>query len=249
MPETPLLNQSVLVTGGGRGIGRAFALAFAKAGAKVAVTARTRSEIDAVANEICQSGSKEIAVECDVTDCKSVEQMIETVTDKLGPVSILVNNAGGGLERKPVGDDCPETWRQVIDVNLMGTYHCSRAVLPGMKSLGGGKIINVGSGMGHQARPNNSSYNAAKAAVTMLTKCLSIELWEYNIAVNELIPGPVATQLTADIFQADAPHPAFASEWVKRPEDVVPMAMFLATQPDKGPTGQTFSIARRPVSG
>jgi 3-oxoacyl-[acyl-carrier protein] reductase len=131
----------------------------------------------------------------------------------------------------------------------MGVYHCCRAVLPGMKSLGGGKIINVGSGMGHQPRPNNSSYNAAKAAVAMLTKCLSIELWEHNIAVNELIPGPVATKLTADIFQADTPHPAFASEWVKRPEDVVPMAMFLATQPDKGPTGQTFSIARRPVSG
>ena len=116
-----------------------------------------------------------------------------------------------------------------------------------MKAAGGGKIINIGSGMGHQPRTNNSSYNAAKAAVAMFTKCLALEVWEHNIVVNELIPGPVATRLTADIFESDAPHPQFASEWVKEPQDVVPMAMFLATQPDRGPTGQTFSIARRPI--
>ncbi|GAB4134910.1 MAG: SDR family NAD(P)-dependent oxidoreductase [Planctomycetaceae bacterium] len=247
MPVDPLENEIALVTGGGRGIGRALALAFANAGADVAVTARTKSEIENVAAEIRDCGGRAVSVECDVTDYANVERMVQAVTDSLGPVSLLVNNAGGGLERKPVGEDDPETWRKVIEINLLGTYHCIRAVLPGMKSRGGGKIINVGSGMGYQPRPNNSSYNSAKAAVAMLTKCLSLELWESGIAVNELIPGPVYTQLTADIFQADQPHPAFASEWVKQPEDVVPMAMFLATQPERGPTGQTFSIARRPV--
>eukprot|EP00913_Durusdinium_trenchii_P028358 g26586.t1 len=242
----PLLKTTALVTGGGRGIGRAIAVAFAQAGADVAVTARSRHEIESVAEEIRETGRRSMAVVCDVTDSAGVSAMVESVADELGPVTLLVNNAGGGLERKPVGEDDPDTWRQTIDVNLFGTYLCSRAVLPGMKAAGGGKIVNIGSGMGYQARSNNSSYNAAKAAVAMFGKCLATEVWDDNICVNELIPGPVSTQLTAGIFEADAPHPQFASEWVKRPADVVPMAMFLATQPDRGPTGQVFSIARRP---
>lgn len=246
-PPLPLADRTALVTGAGRGIGRAIALAFAEAGADVAVTARSRDEIDAVADEIRQRGRQAIAVCCDVADSVDVDTLVATVTRELGTPTLLVNNAGGGLERRPVGEDDPENWRRVIDVNLYGTYLCSRAVLSGMKAAGGGKIINVGSGMGYQARPNNSSYNAAKAAVAMLTKCLALEVWEDKITVNELIPGPVATQLTAGVFTADAPHPQFPSEWVKRPEDVVPMALFLATQPDRGPTGQSFSIARRPI--
>ena len=129
----------------------------------------------------------------------------------------------------------------------MGTYYCSRAALPHLKASGGGKIINVGSGMGHQPRPTNSSYNASKAAVWMLTRCMSMQLWDEGVTVNELIPGPVYTELTADIMQTGVPHPAMASEWVKQPEDVVPLAMMMATQPKNGPTGQSFSLARRPL--
>ena len=243
----PLQGKAALITGGGRGIGRAIAIAYAKAGADVCVTARSKNEIEAVATEIAELGRKGFAEVCDISDRTAVESMVESAATKLGRVDILVNNAGGGLERTNVGQDDPESWAKVIEINLLGTYYCSRAVLSHMKQGGGGRIINVGSGMGHQARAQNSSYNAAKAAVWMFTRCLAVEVWEDNITVNELIPGPVYTELTSNLFTPDASHPAFDSEWVKHPQDVAPLAMFLATQPDRGPTGQSFSLTRRPI--
>ena len=242
-----LENKTAVITGGGRGIGRAIALAYAREGAEVCVTARSTDEIEQVAEEIRGLGRMALAIPCDVTDRHAVESMMQTAGEQLGRIDILVNNAGGGLERKPVGDDDPDNWRAVINVNLIGTYNCARSALPFLKADGGGTIINVGSGMGHQARANNSSYNSAKAAIWMFTRCLAMEVWSDNITVNELIPGPVYTELTADIFALNEPHPSFDSEWVKAPEDVVPMALFLAAQPSNGPTGQSFSIARRPV--
>lgn len=242
-----LQGKAALITGGGRGIGRAIAIAYAKAGADVCVTARSQDEIESVATEVAELGRKGFAEVCDISDRTAVESMVESAASQLGHIDILVNNAGGGLERTNVGQDDPESWAKVIEINLLGTYYCSRAVLSHMKQGGGGRIINVGSGMGHQARAQNSSYNAAKAAVWMFTRCLAMEVWEHNITVNELIPGPVYTQLTSDVFTPDASHPAFNSEWVKQPQDVTPLAMFLATQPDRGSTGQSFSLARRPI--
>ena len=242
-----LQGKAALITGGGRGIGRAVALAFAGEGADVCVSARSRDEIEDVADEICSAGRKGIAELCDIADCRAVEAMVNSAAERLGRIDILVNNAGGGEERNTVGQDDPENWAHVIEVNLSGTYYCSRAALPHLKQAGGGTIINVGSGMGHQARAGNTSYNAAKAGVWMLTRCLALEVWGDGITVNELIPGPVLTKLTSAFFELDKAHPAYESELVKQPEDVVPLALFLATQPPGGPTGQSFSLARRPI--
>ncbi len=239
--------KRVLVTGGGRGIGAAIALAFAGEGADVCVTARTQSQIDAVADKIVETGRRGIAISCDVSNAQQVELAVNTAHETLGGLDVLVNNAGGGEERVNVGDDNVDHWRRVIEVNLLGTYYFSRAALPALKQAGGGSIINVGSGMGHQPRVGNSSYNTAKAGVWMLTRCLAMELWSDNIRVNELIPGPVFTELTAGIFEPGAAHPAIDSERVKQPEDVVPLALFLASQGVDGPTGQSFSLARRPL--
>jgi len=245
-PDT-LRGSAAIVTGGGRGIGKAIALALARAGADVCVTARTIDQIQQVADEISTLGVRGVAVVCDVSNRVAVEAMVEDAVGQLGRLDILINNAGGGLERTPVGEDDPDVWARVIEINLLGTYYCSRAALPHLKAADGGKIINVGSGMGHQPRATNSSYNASKAGVWMLTRCMSMQLWDEGVTVNELIPGPVHTELTADIMQTGVPHPAMASEWVKQPEDVVPLAMTLATQPKNGPTGQSFSLARRPL--
>ena len=242
-----LTGKAALITGGGRGIGRAIALACAEAGADVAVLGRTQSEIDAVAAEVAAMGCNGVAEVCDVTDRLAVDRAISSAVEKLGRLDILVNNAGGGTERTRIGDDDPDGWVRAIEVNLHGTYFCTRAALPHLKAAGGGKIINVGSGMGHQPRKGNSSYNAAKAGVWMLTRCLEMELWDDGIEVNELIPGPVYTELTSDIFPKGGAHPKIEGEQVKLPEDVVPIAMFLATHPLGGPTGQTFSLARRPI--
>lgn len=244
----PLLtDKTAIVTGGGRGIGRAIALAFAREGADVCLVARTRRQLDYVAAEIRELGRRAVVAECDVTDLPSANAAVANTIAEFGHLDILVNNAGGGEQRKVVGQDDPVAWRAVIELNLLGTYYFSHAVIPHLRKAGGGVIINVGSGMGHQARIGNSSYNAAKAGVWMLTRCLAMELADQAIAVNELIPGPVATELTASIFEPNSPHPTIPGEWVKSPEDVTPLALFLASQGSKGPTGQSFSLARRPL--
>lgn len=242
-----LVGRTAIVTGGGRGIGKSIALAFGRAGADVCVTARTKEQIEDVAAQLRKMGRTAVAIACDVTDRSRVEQLVETAAEQLGGLSILVNNAGGGEERSCVGDDDPDVWRHVIDVNLLGTYYFSRAVLPHLRQAGGGTIINIGSGMGHEARSGNSSYNASKAAVWMFTRCLAMEVWADNITVNELIPGPVYTELTAKLFRLNEPHPTVPSEWVKDPDEVAPLAVLLASQNEHGPTGQSFSLARRPL--
>ncbi len=239
--------KTALVTGGSRGIGRAIAVGFAAEGADVAVMGRKPETLAAVVAEIESLGRKGVSVVADVANLEQVEIAVGKAADQLGSLSVVVNNAGGGEERNNVGMDDPVRWKHVLEVNLLGTYYVSRAVLPFLQGAGGGAIVNVGSGMGHQARPGNSSYNAAKAGQWMFTRSLATEVWEDGITVNELIPGPVATELTAAVFEANKPHPAIPSEWVKTPEEVVPLAVFLAEQGAKGPTGQSFSLARRPL--
>ena len=238
-----------LVTGGGRGIGRALAVAFAQAGADVCVAARSASEVQAVADEIRAAGGRAVDSVCDVRDYKQAERTVRQCRDELGALDILVNNAGGHAERRALIETDPAVWEQVIAVNLVGSYNMARAALPGMVAAGGGKIINVGSGMGHSAQVHNTAYNSAKAGLWMMTRCLAMEVWEHGIEVNELIPGPVYTQLTADRFDPtnQTPPPIAASERVKQPEDCVALAMFLAAHPPGGPTGQSFSLARRPL--
>jgi 3-oxoacyl-[acyl-carrier protein] reductase len=242
-----LAGKSAIVTGGGRGIGRAIALGLAEAGCQVCVMARSRTEVDAVADQIRALGQTALALVCDVADAERVQTAFDQAVDQLGALHVLVNNAGGGELRTPIGQDDPQQWKQVIEVNLLGAYHCARAALPHLRRSGGGTILNVGSGMGHQPRAGNSSYNVSKAGLWMLTRCLALEVWQDNITVNELVPGPVQTQLTEGLFLSGQPHPTLPSEWVKDPQDVVPLAVFLASQSASGPTGQSFSLARRPL--
>ena len=248
MTET-LAGRRILVTGGGRGIGRSIALACARRGARVALTARTEDQLLAVADEVQAAGGTAVPLVCDVGDVVQVEQMVEDAAKALGGIDTLVNNAGGGTEHAAVAESTPDLWVACIAANLVGTYACARFVLPGMIANGGGKIINIGSGMGHEARANSSSYNTAKAAVWMFTKCLAMEVWQHGIDVNEIVPGPVLTPLTADRFTLDGPPPFAPSERVKLPEEVAELTIWLASQPPGGPTGQSFSLARRPPGG
>jgi 3-oxoacyl-[acyl-carrier protein] reductase len=129
-------------------------------------------------------------------------------------------------------------------VNLIGAFHTAKAAIPHLRKGGGGKIILIGSGMGHRSGPTRSSYAASKAGAWMLIRILAQELSTYDIAVNELIPGPVRTRFIAGREEA-LRSSGSVPEWVKQPEDVVPLALFLASQPRLGPTGQSFSLARR----
>jgi 3-oxoacyl-[acyl-carrier protein] reductase len=242
-----LAGKVALVTGGGRGIGRATALALARGGADVAVVARSSGEIEAVAEEVRALGRRSVAVPCDVTRYDVCVEAIRRGVGELGRLDILVNNAGGGEERKPTLQSDPARWAHTVEVNLVGVYYMTHAALPHLIAAGGSKIVNVGSGMGHVAAPGNLSYNVAKAGVWMFTQGLALEVWDHGIDVNEVVPGPVLTRLTEGQFLPGAAPPFAPSERVKGPEEVAELILWLACQRPGGPTGQTFSLARRPL--
>ena len=235
----------VIVTGAGKGIGEAIAVGFAKEGASVCCAARTESDVRDTMRQIESNGGKAIAVPTDVTDMASVQGMVDATVDAFGGLDILVANAGGNRDHGSVETGNPDDWQATMDVNLTGSYYCARAVIPHLKRRGGGKIIIMGSQLGHRGMPAEAAYSCAKAGQWMLTRILARELFEYNIAVNELIPGPVITPGSEPAQRRSDSVFAIGSEWIKQPEDVVPMALFLAQQPNTGPSAQSFKMNRR----
>ena len=245
--DYPLSGKVALITGAGRGIGKAIAIGYAAAGASICCVARTRSDLDRTVSEIRDSGGTAMSAQADVTDYDSVVLAFDTAANEFGGIDIVVVNAGGNYDDShDIESGNPEQWAHTVQVNLIGSYHTAHAAIPHLKERGGGKIIAIGSGLGHRGRPGESAYASAKAGLSMLMRVLAQELWPHNISVNELIPGPVLTERVAQTF-ADRPDSVFRidSEWIKTPEDILPLALFLAAQPDKGPTGQTFSLMRR----
>ena len=235
--DKTLAGKGAVVTGAGRGIGRAIALGYARAGASICCAARTETEIQDTVREIRGEGGTAVAFQADVRQRQAVGALFDFSESELGGIDIAVLNAGVNLNHNAVEDSDPAAWEETIRTNLLGAYYCARAAIPAMKKRGGGKIITIGSGMGHRGFAESSAYCCSKAGLWMLTRVLAQELWQHNISVNELIPGPVRTEMDAVLD--------IESEWFKSPEDVVPMAFFLATQPDIGPTAQSYSLMRR----
>ncbi|MCE2472650.1 MAG: SDR family oxidoreductase [Anaerolineae bacterium] len=237
-----LESKIAVITGAGRGIGRGIAIGFAEQGAKVVCASRTQAQLDDTIQAIRDSGGQAIALSCDVTRPDDVRDLYAETRSHYGPVDIVIANAGGNFERRSVEDSDIDGWENTLRVNLLGVYYTCKYAIPDLKTKGG-HIIVTGSGMGHRDGGAGSAYSASKAAVWMLARNLATELRDYGICVNELIPGLVDTDiLTAAERPADS---ALSLEWFKQPADVVPLALFLATQPLTGPTGQSFSLMRR----
>jgi 3-oxoacyl-[acyl-carrier protein] reductase len=245
MSELFLNGKVAIVTGAGRGIGRAIALAYAQAGAAVGCAARTLAEIEDTTQKIRKLGGRSVAVQADVTQLESVRHLFETVVGHFEGLDILVINAGGNYDHRTIEDSHPQDWQTTLQVNLVGAYYCAQAAIPYLKQRGAGKIITIGSGIGHRGRAGGSAYACSKAGLWMLTRVLAQELWPFNISVNELIPGPVKTAIDEQQHSLQPSNLGFESEWVKAPEDVIGLALFLARQPDIGPTAQSFSLMRR----
>jgi NAD(P)-dependent dehydrogenase (short-subunit alcohol dehydrogenase family) len=204
-----LSGQVAIVTGSGRGIGRAIALGLAQAGAAVAVVARTESQLAETVALIEQAGGRAVAYPVDVTDQQAVEQMARGVEQQLGPVDLLVNNAGAGSPVGPTWENDPDEWWRCIEVNLRGPFLCSRAILPGMVARHRGRIVNTASRAGLSPRPYWAAYSVGKCALIRFSDNLAAETKEHGISVFAIQPGFTRTALT----EAAAESPA-VEKWL-----------------------------------
>lgn len=188
--------KHAFVTGGGSGIGLATATALARTGWKVTIAGRNRERLEAAVRGI-GSGRAQVL---DVTDEVAVAEAVRVSADALGPIALLVNNAGG-VTSAPFEKTSAEAWRQTLDLNLMGTVHCTRAVLPAMRAAGWGRIVNVASTAGLIGYRYVSAYVAAKHAVVGLTKALALEVAKTGVTVNAVCPGYTDTDVVASAVQ------------------------------------------------
>jgi len=233
-----LAGRVALVTGGGRGIGRAIALGYAREGAAVAVAARSRDEVEQVAREIQSAGGRAAAVRVDVRRAEEVQEMVRAVLGAFQQLDILVNNAGIPGPRGLLHEIEDAAWEETIATNLTGMFHCCKAVLPHMLGRGRGNIINISSGAGlkqPRERVRSLPYQVSKFGVEGLTDALAIQLRPYGINVNSLLPGQIRTR-----FHHDTPG-AYLAGRVGEPEDVVPAAVHLAALAPGELTGQTVA--------
>ena len=242
-----MLNDKVaLITGGGRGIGRAIALKFAAAGATVAVAARTREQVESVAQEI---GGKAIALVCDVADPQSVAEMFTEVHP-----DILVNNAGIA-ESATLVQTTDELWQRHLAINLSGTFYCTRAALPSMLERKWGRIINVASIAAKAGSAYIAAYAASKHGVLGLTRSVALEVATSGVTVNAICPGYVETEMVArgveKITTRTGRSAEEALDTLRRmspqnrlvtPEEVAALALLLASDEGRGINGQGINI-------
>lgn len=206
--------KTAIITGGGRGIGRATAIALANEGVNVGLIGLNQENLEKVSVELQDSNVKVATASADVSDLAAVEQAIEKLKTELGDIDILINNAGigkfGGFMELS-----PEEWKNIVDVNLMGVYNATRAVLPGMIEQSSGDIINIASTAGQKGAPVTSAYSSSKFAVMGLTESLALEVRKHNIRVTAMTPSTVVTDLAHDsnLITGDA-------ERVMHPEDL-----------------------------
>jgi NAD(P)-dependent dehydrogenase (short-subunit alcohol dehydrogenase family) len=230
-----LAGRVAIVTGGGRGIGRAIARTLAAAGAAVAVTARSQDQLDETVGVIDQQGGRGLAVVADVTDRFSVEFMVAETERRLGPLDVLVNNAGIAGPVGPLWENDPDDWRRCLEINVDGPFLCCRSVLPGMIARRSGRIINLTSGIGNRSFPYLSAYNVAKTALSRLTETLADETREHGVSVFLMTPGLVQTGMPAEIGGSEAGRrwlPGFAENHAANgqpPDRAADLCLFLAS--------------------
>lgn len=238
-----LKNRVAIVTGAGRGIGKAVALGMADAGARVVVASRTAAEIEATAAEIMKKGGKSIAVTTDVRFSDQIDNLVDKTLKEYGRIDILVNNAGGTYfsSMMKISDN---GWDAVFKENIKSIFLCTKAVAAAMIKQKSGAIVNLASRAGINAYPENPAYGAAKAGIIHLTKSTAIELAPYNIRVNGIAPGEIATEgvkMVAGGNFLDIGNQIPLGR-MGEPGEMVGGVIFLASDASSYVTGQTIVI-------
>jgi ketoreductase len=241
-----------IVTGGGRGIGRAIARALAGPDTFVIVTGRTQVQLESTALDLESLGGGALPVSMDVTDPDSVGKAVQEISGAVAHVDVLVNNAGTGGGEPIAGSDIAR-WRAIIDTNIVGTYLVSRAIVPLLKS--GGRIISLSSVLGRFGVPGYTAYCASKHGIIGFTRALALELVDKQVTVNAICPGWVDTEMAADGMRQGAAAEgttfedfrdrALGAVPIKRiiqPEEIAELVKFLASPGAAAITGQTYNI-------
>ncbi|QNH60614.1 SDR family NAD(P)-dependent oxidoreductase [Hymenobacter sediminicola] len=223
--------QTAFITGASSGIGRATAVALAKSGFQLVVTGRRRERLEELALEL--SGTPVHILTFDVRDRTAVEEAVASLPTQFAAVDVLINNAGNAHGLAPVQDGDPADWDAMLDGNVKGLLYVSRAVLPAMTRRQVGHIINIGSVAGSEAYANGNVYCASKAAVSMLTKTMRLDLLPHNIRVAEVNPGAVETEFSNVRFKGDEARAEQVYNGFEplRPEDVADVIQFMVTRP------------------
>jgi len=231
------------VTGASRGLGVAIARALADAGAAVACAARTTKAIEATVSDIRAGGGRAHPLTLDVTGAGDIMARIREAEETIGPIDVLVNNAGMIFEKRTV-DVTDEEWDRVLATNLTSMFRCARAVAPGMIARGRGKIINIGSMYGPIGVARYAAYCASKAGAEALTRSLAVEWARYGIQVNCIAPGYMNTDINRAAFADEKTAALFLSKIpahrVGEPDEIGPLVVYLAASASDFMTGQTI---------
>jgi len=258
-----LKGKAVIVTGAGRGIGRAIALAFAKEGADVVVNDIDASVADSVAQEARALGCRTLAIKADVADAEQVDEMVRKALSQFKRVDILVNNAGiayteeGPIKRPMFAESTSQDWQREIDIILYGTLNCTKAVIPHMTQQKSGRIVNIASVAATYGARRRSIYGAAKAGVIGFTTNLAAELGYHGITVNAVAPGSVVATRATMMEEKAETDPEGYRAWKEQreftlnvtalgrfgcPEDIANAVLFLASDAARWITGQTLKV-------
>lgn len=249
-----LRNKVAVITGGGRGIGKAIALRFAREGASIVVAARSKDEVQDTVRGIVADGGVALGMQTDVSSLESVSSFFQTAVRQFGTIDILVSGAAIQGSIGPLHEIDNDGWVRTIQINLVGTFFCIKLVLPIMIREKRGKIITFSGGGAVSPRPRFTAYATSKAAIVRFTESLAEEVREFNIQVNAIAPGPVNTRMVGEIIQAG--EKAGQEEFVEAqersqlggvsPDKAVELALFLASEESNGITGKLISAVWDP---
>ncbi len=232
-----LKGRRVVISGGSRGLGKALAQRFAREGAKLALCAKDKDRLESVAEEIREIGTEVVCHNCDIGNSKQVDRFVSLVLERFDYVDVLVNNASSAVPLKDVADYSAKEWDDVVRVNVNGLFYLTRGFLPSMIRRKSGTIINVSSSVGRTPRAKWGAYSVTKYAMEGFTQILTTELRPYNISVNSVNPGALATDMRRLV------HPEEDQDLLRKPEMATEIFVYLASADGDGISGQQFDAS------